>query len=105
MFLAWTCTFTKITRAKSQVMKYSGGPISKPIYLKFTHNDLNPVENHYDATIKNQVIIDNEDEIIQLKNTAATQSMDEEKKSSSNISNRQVFSWSTSNTKVIIIKK
>ena len=36
--------------------------------------NLNPVENHYDAIIKNHVIIENEDEIIQLKNTAATQS-------------------------------
>ena len=84
-------------QGKIQVLKYSGGLIYKPIYLKFTHNDLNPVENHYDAIIKNQVIIENEDEIIQLKNTSASQ----EQKSSSNISNRQVFSWPTSNTKVI----
>ena len=40
-------------QGKIQVLKYSGGPISKPIYLKFTHNDLNPVENHYGAIIKN----------------------------------------------------
>ena len=79
-------------QGKIQVLVYSGGTISKSVYLKFTHNDLNPVENHYDAIIKSQVIIENEDEIIQLKNTAATQSIDEEQKCSSNISNRQVFS-------------
>ena len=93
-------------QGKIQLLKYSGGPISKPIYLKFTHNDLNPIENHYDAILKNQVIIENENEIIQLKNTAVTQSVDEEKKSSSDISNRQVFSWPTHLTpNLSIIKK
>ena len=88
-------------QGKIQVLKYSGGPISKPIYQKFPHNDLNPVENHYDAIIKNQVFIENCDEIIQIKNTVATQSMEDEKKPSSNICNKQVFSFPTSNTKVI----
>ena len=27
-------------RGKIQVLKYSGGPISKPVYLNFTHDDL-----------------------------------------------------------------
>ena len=27
-------------RGKIQVLKYSGGPISKPVYLKFTRGDL-----------------------------------------------------------------
>ena len=58
-------------QGKIPILKYSGGLISKPIYLKFTHNDLNPVENHYDVIIKNQVIIENEDEIIQLKNNSS----------------------------------
>ena len=48
-------------QGKIKVLKYSGVPISKPIYLKFTHNDFNPAENHYDAIIKNQVITENED--------------------------------------------
>ena len=33
-------------QGKTQVLKYSGRPISKPIYLKFTHNNLRPMENH-----------------------------------------------------------
>ena len=44
-------------QGRIQILKYSGGPISKPIYLKFTHSDLNQVENHYDAIIKNQIFI------------------------------------------------
>ena len=29
-------------QGKIQVLKYSGGPISKAIYLKFTHNEFEP---------------------------------------------------------------
>ena len=36
-------------KGKIQMLKYSGGLASKPVYLKFTHNDLHPVGNHYDA--------------------------------------------------------
>ena len=37
---------------KIQVLKHSGGPISKAVYLKFTHDDLNTIGNHYDSIIK-----------------------------------------------------
>ena len=50
-------------QGKIQVFKYCGGPVSKAIYLKFTHNDLKPVENHYDAIIHNQLLIENQEEI------------------------------------------
>ena len=39
-------------KGQIQVLKYSGGPISKPIYLKFSNNNQNTAENHYDAIIR-----------------------------------------------------
>ena len=43
-------------------LHYKGGPITKPVHLKFTHNDRNPAGNHYDAIMKDEVISINEDE-------------------------------------------
>ena len=43
-------------------LQYKGGPITKPVHLKFTHNDRNPTGNHYDAIIKDEVISIDEDE-------------------------------------------
>ena len=74
-------------RGKIQVLKYSGSPISKPVYLKFTHDDLKPIGNHYDSIIKNQVVI--LDEI-----------QHEDNMRPSHISNKQVFRRPTSSTKV-----
>ena len=92
----------KNNQGKIQVLKYSGGPISKPIYLKSTHNDLKPVENHYDAIIHNQLLIENK-ETFHSKSTIASKCMDQNK--SSNISNQQVFNFPTPNKKFTIIKR
>ena len=66
-------------QGKFQLLKYSGAPISKSIYLKFTHNDLKLVENHYDAVIDNQLLIEKQEEILQSKSTVASRSMDQNK--------------------------
>ena len=73
-------------RGKIQVLKFSGGLISKPVYLKFTH-DLKPIGNHYDSIIKNQVVILDENQ-------------HEDNMRPSHISNKQVFRRPTSSTKV-----
>ena len=35
-----------------QVLKYSGGPLCKPVHVKFTHNNIHSQGNHYDAILK-----------------------------------------------------
>ena len=56
-----------------KILKYSGGPISKPVYLKLIHNDRNPASNHYDAIIKDEVIcLDKEDENLHMLSTIAS---------------------------------
>ena len=35
-----------------QVLKYSGGPVCKPVHAKFTHNNIHSQGNHYDAILK-----------------------------------------------------
>ena len=35
-----------------QVLKYSGGPLCKPVHVKFTHNNIHSQGNHYDGILK-----------------------------------------------------
>ena len=98
MHLAWDLHSYQNTQGKIQVLKYSQGPISKPIYLKFTHNDLKPVENYYDVIIHNQLLIENQEEILQSKSTVASKSMEQNKPG--NFSNQHIFNFLTSNNKV-----
>ena len=74
-------------RGKIQVSKYSGGPISKPVYLKFTHDDVKPIGNHYDSIIKNEVVTLDENQY-------------EDNMRPSHTSYKQVFRRPTSSTKV-----
>ena len=41
-------------RDKVQVLKYSGGLACKPVYINFTHNNLHPQGNHYEAILKDK---------------------------------------------------
>ena len=74
-------------RGKIQVLKYSDGPISKPVYLKFSHDNLNPIGNYHDSIIKNQLVTLDENQ-------------HEDNMRLSHISNKQVFRRPTSSTQV-----
>ena len=85
-----------------KILKYSGGPISKPVYMKFTRNDRNPAGNHYDAIIKDEVIcLDEEDGNLHMLSTIASmQSKLGTGKGKSAVENKQIFKSPTSTTTV-----
>ena len=38
----------------TEIIKMSGGQICKDVYLKFTHNNINPQGNHYEPLLKTE---------------------------------------------------
>ena len=85
-----------------KILKYSGGSMSKPVYLKFTHNNRNPAGNHYDAVIKDEVIcLDKEDgKLHMLSTVASVQPKVGTGKGKSTVENKQIFESPTSATTV-----
>ena len=84
-------------------LQYKGGPITKPVHLKFTHNDINPPGNHYDAIIKDDIISIYEDEHganLHMLSAVASKQPKVTAKWKSTVENKQIFKSPASSSTV-----